>query len=158
MLALELLARIISEASARLGAITGDHAKVRSSADAWSRKEELGHLIDSAWNNYVRIIRAQLEDSPALPEYAQNGWVALQGYQERDWNEVVGLWAAVNRHLLHAARAIPAASLLRTCTVGPSEPLTIQFLLDDYLDHMLHHLEHIGIAVDDFRPAKAAGR
>lgn len=158
MQALELLARTISEASTRLASMSNDHATSRSSADAWSKKEELGHLIDSAWNNYVRLIRAQLEDTPALPEYAQNGWVALQGYQERDWNDVIGLWAAVNRHLLHAARAIPAASLLRTCTVGPSEPLSIQFLLDDYLDHMLHHLEHIGIAVDDLRPAKAAGR
>jgi hypothetical protein len=28
---------------------------------SWSRKEELGHLIDSATNNHIRFVRATLD-------------------------------------------------------------------------------------------------
>jgi len=77
--------------------------------------------------------------------------VAVHAYQHRDWNELIELWQALNRQLLAAAEAVPDSSWSRTLTVAGSEPLTLQFVFEDYVVHMLHHLQHIGIEVDDIR-------
>jgi hypothetical protein len=135
-------------------------AEERPSASAWSPKEELGHLLDSAANNHQRIVRAQFEDRPAMPGYQQNRWVAIHNYQNRPWSELIELWQALNRQLLAAAETAPSDSWPRTLTIANSEPLTLHFVFEDYVKHMLHHLEHIGIAVDDLQsgnPAAASG-
>jgi hypothetical protein len=112
-------------------------------------ERELGHLLDSAANNHQRIVLAQLEDKPAMPGYDQTRWVTLHDYQHRDWNELIALWKALNRQLLAAAEAVPESGWSRMLTVRRSEPLTLQFVFEDYVAHMVHHLEHIGIAVSD---------
>ena len=116
-------------------------------ADKWSPKEELGHLLDSAANNHQRLVRAQLEDSPAMPGYEQARWVALHNYQGGDWEELIERWRRLNQQLLAVAEAAPSAAWSRTCTVGGQGPLTLQFILEDYVQHMLHHLDHIGVKV-----------
>jgi hypothetical protein len=121
-----------------------------------SRKEELGHLVDSAINNYARIIRVQQENAPVLPGYEQDVWVERQGYIDRDWRQIVALWSSLNEHMLAAARRIPAAALARTCTIAGGTPVTLGFVIEDYVDHMVHHLQHIGIRVGEFRRAESA--
>lgn len=118
-------------------------------ASGWSPKEELGHLLDSAANNHQRIVRAQLQDKPAMPGYEQNAWVELHGYQHRNWKELIEVWHALNQQLLAAAEAAPEAAWARTLTVAGSEPVTLQFVFDDYVAHMVHHLRHIGIETGD---------
>jgi len=44
---------------------------------------------------------------------------------------------------------VPDSAWSRTLTVAASEPLTLQFVFEDYVTHMLHHLQHIGIEVND---------
>jgi hypothetical protein len=51
--------------------------------------------------------------------------------------------------LLAAAEAVPEGAWARTCTIGGSAPLTLQFVFEDYIHHMREHLEHMKIAVDD---------
>src|SRR6185369_4866846 len=140
----------------RLAAISRERAATRPSPDAWSANEELGHLIDSAANNHQRIVRAQLEDNPAMRGYAQQAWVDLHGYKRREWRELIELWRALNQQLLAAAEAVPESARSRTCTIAGSEPLTIEFVFEDYLEHMLHHLQHIGIDVADLRSGAVA--
>lgn len=48
-----------------------------------------------------------------------------------------------NRHLLHVMRAVPAAALANTISIGGREPVTLGFVIDDYLGHLQHHLEQI---------------
>jgi hypothetical protein len=115
----------------------------------WSPKEELGHLLDSAVNNHQRIVRAQMEDNLAMPGYAQNHWVEIHRYQQRDWRELIELWQAFNRQLLAAAESVPEAAWSDTLRVGASEPMTLEFVFEDYVAHMVHHLKHIGINLDD---------
>jgi DinB superfamily len=143
----DLLARVPD----RLLWLSADMVDSKPTPSAWSPKEELGHLLDSAANNHQRIVRAQLEDKPALPGYEQNRWVSIHAYQRRDWEELIQLWQALNRQLLAAAEAVPEAAWSRTLTVAGSEPLTLEFVFDDYVAHMLHHLRHIGVEVDDIR-------
>jgi nitroreductase len=133
----------------RLAGIPEGRASAKPAPDKWSAKQELGHLIDSAHNNHQRVVRAQLEDDLALPGYDGDRWVELHGYQERDWIELIGLWSAGNSQLVAAAEAAPQGAWDHRLSVAGSEPLTLRFILDDYVDHMASHLRHIGVDVDD---------
>ena len=146
-----LLRDLLQRVPGRLDKLSKDAAGSKPTPSGWSPKEELGHLLDSAANNHQRIVRAQLEDNPAMPGYEQGRWVALHDYERRDWGELIELWQALNRQLLAAAEAVPDSAWSRTLTVAGSEPLTLQFVFEDYVAHMLHHLQHIGIEVDDIR-------
>jgi hypothetical protein len=151
---LALLRTLLQEVPTRLAHIREEKLNAKPAPDKWSAKEELGHLLDSAGNNHQRIVRAQLENAPAMPGYEQKAWVDLHGYSRRDWRELIAVWTALNRQLLAAAESVPDAAWSRTCTIADSKPLTLQFVFEDYLEHMLHHLRHIGIVVDDLTPTK----
>lgn len=133
----------------RLAGISNERAAAKPAPDSWSAKQELGHLIDSAANNHQRIVRAQLENNLALPGYDGDRWVELHGYQNRDWIALIGLWRAGNSQLVAAAESAPDGAWSHTLGVGGSEPMTLRFVLDDYVDHMVNHLRHIGVEVDD---------
>ena len=109
----------------------------------WSRRQILGHLIDSASNNHHRFVRAQLQPSMFFPRYAQDEWVAAQGYAERPWAELVEFWHLFNRHLVHVMKRVPGPALSHTCGVSPDEPSTLQDHIVDYLVHLEHHLDQI---------------
>lgn len=109
----------------------------------WTRKQILGHLIDSASNNHQRFVRAQGSSQYAGPGYDQQLWVRLHSYAERDWLELVELWALLNRHLAVVAESVPAAALATPCVIGDNQPVTLEFVMRDYLTHMKHHLEQI---------------
>ena len=155
MQSLIALQQLIDRLPARLQSLPSDKVESKPASDKWSAKEELGHLLDSAANNHQRIVRAQLEEHPALPGYDGDAWVALHQYQRRDWPSLIERWAALNRQLLAAAEAVPDWGWSRTLTIADSAPLTLQFVFDDYIHHMLEHLRHMGVEVDDFA-AKAS--
>jgi hypothetical protein len=151
MQGLVLLRSLLSEVPSRLGRLPPKQVELKPAPSKWSPKEELGHLLDSAANNHQRIVRTQLEDKPAMPGYDGNRWVELHAYQRRNWRELIELWTSLNRQLLSAAEAAPESAWPRTCTIADSEPLTLKFVFEDYLEHMRHHLSHIGIQVDDLK-------
>src|SRR5271165_6594520 len=146
---LNSLRELVERVPGRLERLPREKVESKPTPSTWSPKEELGHLLDSAANNHQRIVRAQLEENPAMPGYEQNRWVAVHAYQHRDWNELIELWQALNRQLLAAAEAVPDSAWSRTLTVAGSEPQTLQFVFEDYVAHMLHHLQHIGIETND---------
>jgi hypothetical protein len=112
----------------------------------WSRKQVIGHLIDSASNNHQRFVRAALQTSLNFPGYDQNENVRVQAVQEADWQLLVALWAAYNRYLAHIIAHLPDAKLETVCRIGSGEAVTLGFLAADYLSHLAHHLSQIGAA------------
>lgn len=156
MTAITSLRNLIDRVPDRLAELPRERVENRPSPSKWSPKEELGHLLDSAANNHQRIVRAQLENNLAMPGYAQEAWVQINRYQQRDWKELVDLWQAVNRQLLAAAESVPESAWSNTLAIGASKPVTLRYVFEDYLAHMAHHLEHIGIAVRDAIGAPAA--
>jgi hypothetical protein len=139
------LAEILRKASLLLSDIAEEDAAKPGANGKWSKKQELGHLVDSASNNHQRIVRAQLEADLSLPGYDGDRWVALHNYQSMDWKEIIERWRIMNQHLLRAASAISPQAAERQLTVGGGKPITLGFLVTDYVDHLLHHLRHIGI-------------
>lgn len=156
MTAITSLRNLIDCVPDRLTKLSREHVDTKPSPLKWSAKEELGHLLDSAANNHQRIVRGQLENNLAMPGYVQNAWVAVNRYQERDWKELVDLWQALNRQLLAAAESVPESAWAHTLTIAGSAPQTLQFVFEDYLAHMAHHLEHVGIEVRDALDAPTA--
>ena len=77
------------------------------------------------------------------------GWRCIS-ISRRDWRSLIERWTALNRQLLAAAEAVPDSAWSRTCTIADSRPLTLQFVFDDYVDHMLQHLRHMGVEMEDF--------
>jgi DinB superfamily len=152
---LPLLRALVDQLPARLRDLPADQVQRKPSPAGWSLKEEFGHLLDSAANNHQRIVRAQLEDNPAMPGYDGDKWVALHRYQERDWSSLIAIWVGLNRQLLAAAEAVPDSAWSRTCTIADSAPLTLKFVFDDYVDHMLQHLRQMGVETGDLVPASA---
>jgi hypothetical protein len=139
----EILVETVDGAAARYRKATDAAASVRPSAGEWSAKEVLGHLIDSAGNNLQRFVRAQQEETLVFPGYAQDHWVRTQGYQSTAWPELVQLWQLSNHHLARVIRRIPPAALSTECRIGTGDPVTLGFLVDDYVVHMQHHLTQI---------------
>ena len=129
---------------AGLRRITEPESAVKSAPGAWSKKEELGHLIDSAANNHARFVRASLEPEFRGPGYQQDEWVRLHGYQEMAWTDIVDFWRHYNDCLAGLVRRIPDEKLMTPCVVGGSATaVTLKFLIEDYVLHMQHHLDHI---------------
>jgi DinB superfamily len=149
MEALQVLRHLLDHLPSRLEGLSHDDLTRKPAPDRWSPQEEFGHLLDSASNNHQRIVRIQLEDKPAMPGYDGDRWVELHRYQQREWRDLVAIWHALNGQLLAAALAAPKSSWQRTCTIANSQPVTLAFVFEDYLHHMLHHLRHIGVELDD---------
>jgi len=136
----EQLVNVIAAADTRLRDMDESLAAKKTEPGVWSKKELLGHLIDSASNNHQRFVRLQLADDLRLPKYEQEGWVRVQGYQTADWVSLIALWRAYNLHLARLIRDVSPEALAHTCHVGDGDEVTLQFLMEDYLAHLEHHL------------------
>ena len=112
-------------------------------ADKWSRKEILGHLIDSAANNHQRIVRMQETQDIGAFRYTQQHWASSQKYQSESWEELVRFWESYNFHLSHVIAHVDARSLENVCDMGYAKPATLRFVIEDYLRHLRHHLGQI---------------
>lgn len=127
----------------RLVEIPDAEASLRPEPGRWSKKEILGHLIDSAANNHQRFVRAQLTQHLEFPNYEQESWVAAQSYATEPWPDLVNLWLLLNRHLLHVVKSMPASVLTHECAIGGNPAIPLKALIADYLSHMEHHLNQV---------------
>jgi len=133
----------LADAERRLRAITEQQACTPIRDGAWSRKQVLGHLIDSSLNNHQRFVRASLQEEYEGPGYEQEGWVRMHAYDSLPWTELVDLWASHNRLLTRVTGLVPESKYEVICRVGHYEPMTLLALMEDYLVHMRHHLNQI---------------
>jgi hypothetical protein len=147
------LLRVVESAEARLCEVSEAESVKPALPGGWSRKQLLGHLIDSASNNHQRFVRAALQPSLEFPGYDQEGNIKIQAVQDANWALLVSLWAAYNRYLAHVIAHLPAEKLDTVCRIGAGEPVTLGFIATDYLTHMLHHLKQIGVAESVEAPA-----
>ena len=134
------LESIMLQYAPQLERISEDELALKPSTGKWSKKELLGHLIDSAQNNVRRFIVAQYEEDPKII-YDQDFWVAAAGYQHYHSKDLVQYWILINKHICSVLKNMPAAAAQRICIT--QERHTIEWLANDYNKHLLHHLHQI---------------
>lgn len=126
----------------------------KANPEKWSKKEILGHLVDSAYNNHQRFLRAATQDNLRFSGYDQMKWVAQNGYQERSLKDLLQLWCSAQTHLALAIDRLPEALLNKVVDdhnfhqicmnrVPADEPTTLSYLVSDYIFHLEHHLSQI---------------
>jgi DinB superfamily len=133
----------VSESLGKLRALSEEEVMRARGPGKWVRKEILGHLIDSALNNEERFVRAQMTEELVWPGYEQDSWVSIQRYRERPWAEIVQLWEHLNGQIVHVMSHVPAEKLNVKCMIGDGDPVTLEFLMTDYVRHLRHHLSQI---------------
>ena len=123
--------------------ISDQAAAEKPDFEKWSKKEILGHLIDSASNNQHKFVRAMAQPQLDFVGYQQNHWVAVQHYQTANWADVVALWRILNLHLAHVIENVAPETLTNSISIEGVGPFSLQFIMADYAEHLKHHLRQI---------------
>ena len=144
----------------KLSSIQKEDAQFKHSEKGWSKIEVLGHLVDSALNNHRRFINSRIQHHLVFDGYAQDDWVKVHNYQDKEWKKLVHFWSFLNEQIISVIQSIPEESLFqryedhnfnRICwkTIDRSEKSNLAYLFMDYIGHLEHHLSQI---LDDFMP------
>jgi hypothetical protein len=112
-------------------------------AGGWTRKQIVGHMLDSAANNRQRFVQAAIDGSYTGPNYAQEAWVAAHGYAEQSWETLLRWWQVEHEILMAVVSRISEERLEANCVIGGGAPVTLHFLVNDYLQHQRHHLAQL---------------
>src|SRR5215469_9551596 len=135
----ERLDGVIRAAVSWLVTLSDADACVPEREGKWSAKEVIGHLTDSAVNNLGRIVRMQGAEPPMFTGYDQVAWVEVQHYRGREWAGVLGLWFALNEHVVWTVRHVERSKLGKVGVVA-GRAITLGYLIEDYIAHMEHHM------------------
>ncbi len=123
-----------------LESISGAEYNFKLSANKWSKKEIMGHMVDSAQNNIRRFIVAQYDEQPKII-YDQDKWVSLINYQSYNLPDLVNLWYLSNKHICQILKFMSPEMAVRE---SETENLhTLYWLAKDYIKHLLHHLHQV---------------
>ncbi len=133
----------INQLREMLDDVPPDLANVAWREGGWTRKQIVGHLLDSAANNRQRFVRATIDGAYSGPGYAQDDWVAVHGYAHLSWKTLVEWWNVEHDILMALVERIPEERLKAMCTVGNEAPVTLRYLIEDYTRHQFHHFEQI---------------
>jgi hypothetical protein len=142
------LSNLIDVWEPRLLGLSSDAMTERRNTQNRTIKQILGHMIDSASNNTHRMVHLQYQASPLrFPNYASNGnndrWIAIQNYQEEDWNNMVALWKYSNRHVVHVIRHVDPSKLDNEWYYSEERLIPLRAGIIDYLRHFKLHLNEI---------------
>lgn len=118
-------------------------ASRRPSPGKWTKKEIIGHLIDSACNNQQKFVRTMAQPHFDFVGYRQNFWVEAQKYNEAKWDELIGLWQMYNLHLAHIIEHVSPEVLTNTITIEDAGTFSLEFIMKDYVEHLKHHLGQV---------------
>lgn len=139
---LEFLCKTIPTLLAR---IDEKDFSAKAAEEKWSKKEILGHLIDSATNNHHRIVRGQFEYLPKIT-YINEVWNKGNHYQELAPEHLVSFWTAYNFYLIEIIKRIPGEKMSNEVTTeadGENINKTMAFIIEDYVAHLEHHLRQL---------------
>jgi hypothetical protein len=133
----------LEEIRAALTALPEELADMPWRPGGWTRKQILGHMLDSAANNHQRFVRASLYGQYSGPTYDQQAWVNAHGYAEQSWSDLLAWWRTQHQMLNAVVELIPEERLDTICYVDDDPPTTLRFRVEDYVVHQQHHLQQM---------------
>ncbi len=148
----ELLA-LINEWEPKLLALSDDVITNRRNSQNRTIRQIVGHMVDSASNNTHRVIHLQYEESPLIfPDYANLGnndrWIAIQNYQDKDWNELIQLWKYTNKHFVHVIKNINNEKLNNVWISALNQEVSLEAMVLDFPRHLKLHLGEINELIE----------
>jgi len=113
-----------------------------------SVKQIVGHMIDSVSNNTHRVIHLQYQDSPfEFPDYAAFGnndkWIAIQNYQNANWEELIQHWKYAHLHYAFVIQYIDPEKLVNEWISGTGEKISLEAMVEDFPGHFKLHIREI---------------
>lgn len=143
----ETLARLdelLTDATAYMKNMPLSRWSYKPNPEKWSKKEILGHLIDSAINNLQRFTEIQHAPRPfVIRKYRQDDLVIANAYQQAMVGDILDLWVSLNRRIARVIELQSEQTLAYEIIVGGDQIKDLRFLMDDYVDHLQHHLRQI---------------
>ncbi|MFT6808720.1 MAG: putative damage-inducible protein DinB [Saprospiraceae bacterium] len=140
----DYLQELVAEGIEWVDACDGDKMALKHTEYRWSKKEILGHLIDSALNNLRRFTEIQFEDKPyPIIGYNQDELVKVNDYQNAQIQEILNLWKSLNQRIAILISKQSDETLSYEIIFGKGKLSNLKFLMTDYVDHMSHHLNQI---------------
>jgi hypothetical protein len=138
------LQAIVTEFSSKLRNLPADEFAAKPLPRKWSKKEVIGHLIDSAQNNLRRFIVGQYDNSSSIV-YEQDFWVNANAYQQMTQDEIILLWKLLNERICAILTNMPAEHYRREVNTGKDavQLHSLEWLAIDYVKHMKHHLNQV---------------
>lgn len=162
----DLLMNIVLSSSTMIEALGPDFLETRRSGKKWNKRQILGHLIDSAYNNHQRIIRTEAQGNMIYKGYDADYWVDMNQYAVRKSDEVLESFIVVQRHFANVVAGLSDEKLTLEYEDHQLNETAMQefpsggrgslsFLIWDYIYHIEHHLkqifdDYISVCPDDF--------
>jgi hypothetical protein len=110
----------------------------------WSKKEILGHLVDSAIHNLVRFTEINYLEKPYHHRpYNQNDLVSLNQYKTMDIKELLQLWLSLNKQIIRIFKSVDDKALDYQIIMNDQSVIDLKFLMTDYIEHLEHHINQI---------------
>ncbi|MES2557989.1 MAG: DinB family protein [Bacteroidota bacterium] len=138
------LDHLLNETSRFIKLASDEEMEYKSSSLKWSKREILGHLIDSAVNNLQRFTEIQFQPKPfKIKTYDQEGLVKANNYQHADTESLLRLWLALNERIGDLMETQTATTLAYAIELSNGTKADLRFLMTDYVDHLEHHVRQI---------------
>ena len=138
------LTKLVATLASYVQSTTNTALSKRPQPNKWSKKEIVGHLIDSGLNNLQRFTEIQSATKPyTIRPYPQDALVLANGYQQADPLELLGLLQALNARIGKVMQQQTGESLAYAITLPDGQARDLRFLMEDYVDHFAHHLQQI---------------
>lgn len=136
---------VVNSITEKLGRMSESELAAKPLPNKWSKKEVLGHLIDSAHSNLRRFVVGQYESAPPHIIYEQDFWVTANGYQQESPANLIVLWRLINQRIAAVLVEMPKEKYSNLCNTGKGEVSlrALDWLAADYVKHMKHHINQI---------------
>lgn len=138
------LKELTGQGAAYISGCSEETLNHKPSAEKWSKKEILGHLTDSAINNLQRFTEIQFHEKPyQVRRYIQDELVKANDYQHADTLRLLDFWIAINNRIQEIMDMQTDKTLAYEVILPDGTPADLKFLMQDYVEHLEHHLNQI---------------
>lgn len=135
---------LLAEVPATIERLDNGDLSYKPDEKKWSKKEILGHLNDSAFYNLKRFTEVLFEEKPyKITSYNQDELVRINQYQSMDIEDILNFWSVLNNRLVLIIRSMSEAELALFVHLPDNSYQSVEWLIDDYIAHLKHHLNQI---------------
>ena len=140
----EKLVNLIDRISEYVFVSSEDKMSRKVDPKKWSKKEILGHLIDSGINNIQRFTEIQFEKRPyQFKSYCQDELVQANNYQGAETKDILDLLIAINKRIIDIIKLQTDETLNYEIVTTENVEFNLKYLIEDYIKHFEHHTKQI---------------